>query len=207
MQSKNDYILQTYGDIIKEELNVKEIIPLDSAITVTKIYKPLGNKLSAKFGKDTGKIIQLGKEGYTNELPDGKLVISDGKHNEWLLNPDEYDVDYEWLSGDAMAADTGIVIKYDLEITPALAQEWLARELSRFLNQMRKDAGFSVEKKARCQYSTTSDILKNVITVRYDFLIKEALLSDIVDTKKPTGDHTDTFSTDEWSLIFALQTT
>jgi len=84
-----------------------------------------------------------------------------------------------------MAADTGIIIKYDLHITPELAQEGVARELSRFLNQMRKDGGFSVEKKADCLYFTKDPILKSAISKWEEFLIQEALLHDINEHKDP----------------------
>ncbi len=204
-QDKNTYIVDKYQDIIAEELNVKKIGVLDSAIVVKKIYKPLGNKLSAKFWKDTWRVIQLGKDGNTRELPDGSLVIFDKEKNEWILDKEDYDIQYEWLSGDEMAADTGIIIKYDLHITPELAQEGVARELSRFLNQMRKDAGFSVEKKADCLYFTTDPILQNAITNWEEFLIQEALLHNINEHKDPQGDHRDTFSTEEWSVVFALK--
>lgn len=205
IQDKNAYIVEKYHDIIAEELNVKKIGVLDNTIVVKKVYKPLGNKLSAKFGKDTGRVIQLGKDGNTRELPDGSLVIFDNEKNEWVLNKEDYDIQYEWLSGDEMAADTGIIIKYDLHITPEIAQEGVARELSRFLNQMRKDAGFSVEKKADCLYYTQDSILQSAITNREEFLIQEALLHTITEHKDPQGDHIDTFSTDEWSIVFALK--
>lgn len=204
-KDKNAYIVDKYQDIIAEELNVKKIGVLDAAIVVKKIYKPLGNKLSAKFGKDTGKVIQLGKDGNTRELPDGSLVIFDNAKNEWVLDKEDYDIQYEWLSGDEMAADTGIIIKYDLHITPELAQEGIVRELSRFLNQMRKDAGFSVEKKADCLYYTKDPILQSAITNWEEFLIQEALLDTINEHKDPQWDHRDTFSTDEGSVVFALK--
>lgn len=204
-QDKNVYIVDKYHDIIAEELNVKQIGVLDASIVVKKIYKPLGNKLSAKFGKDTGRVIQLGKDGNTRELPDGSLIIFDKEKNEWVLDKEDYDIQYEWLSGDEMAADTGIIIKYDLHVTPELAEEGIARELSRFLNQMRKNAGFSVEKKADCVYFTQDPILQSAITHWEEFLIREALLHEITEHKDPQGDHRDTFSTDEWSVIFALK--
>ena len=206
MTNNTDHILEKYSEIIQEELNVKDIVPLDKNFTIKKIYKPLWNKLSAKFGKDTGKVIQLGKQWNTKELPNGKLVIFDESNNERLLEKDDYDVDYEWLSGTDMAVDTGIVVKYDLHITPELAQEWLARELSRFLNQMRKDADFSVEKRAACLYNSDSKVLKDTIDNWKDFLIQEALLTDIVESKKLSWDHEDTFSLEEGSITFSLTT-
>jgi len=204
MSKKESYILEKYRDILSEELNVKDVKTLDDTVVIKKIYKPLGNKLSEKFGKETGKVIQLGKQWNAKALPNGQLVIFDNEKNERLLDPEDYDIDYEWLDGDEMAADTGIVVQLDLHITPELAQEWIAREISRFLNQMRKDSWFAVENKVDCVYHTDSDVLAKAITAWKDFLITEALLHDIIANTKPQWSHTDTFSIDEWSVIFAL---
>ena len=204
MSKKESYILEKYHDIISEELNVKDVKILDDSVVIKKIYKPLGNKLSTKYGKETGKIIQFGKQWNAKALPNGQLVIFDNEKNERLLDPEDYDIDYEWLDGDEMAADTGIVVQMDLHITPELAQEGIAREISRFLNQMRKDSWFAVEKKANCVYYTDSDVLATAINTWKDFLMTEALLQDIKADTKPQWSHTDTFSIDEWTIIFAL---
>nr|MBR6099692.1 hypothetical protein [bacterium] len=56
-----------------------------------------------------------------------------------------------------------MIAKLNLEITPELEREGVARELSRFLNQMRKDADFAVEDKVNMIYSNASENLKNII--------------------------------------------
>jgi hypothetical protein len=57
-----------------------------------------------------------------------------------------------------------MIAKLNLEITPELEREGIARELSRFLNQMRKDADFAVEDKVNMIYSNASENLKNIIS-------------------------------------------
>jgi len=42
-------LLEKYGDILKEEINVKEIDLFVSDTPIEKIFKPLGSQLSAKF--------------------------------------------------------------------------------------------------------------------------------------------------------------
>ena len=59
MTISTENLLNKYADIIKEEVNVKEIKELDNSLKIQKIFKPIGSQLSAKFGKDTGRIIQL----------------------------------------------------------------------------------------------------------------------------------------------------
>jgi len=62
MTTSTQALLKKYEDIIKEEVNVKKVEELDDSIKIQKIFKPIGSQLSAKFGKDTGKIIQYGKQ-------------------------------------------------------------------------------------------------------------------------------------------------
>ena len=72
-----------------------------------------------------------------------------------------------------------MIAKLELEITPELEREGVARELSRFLNQMRKDADFSVEEKVHLTYTTESQSLSAIISEFSDFLKGEELLASI----------------------------
>jgi isoleucyl-tRNA synthetase len=140
-------LLQKYEDIIKEEINIKEIKSLDNSLKVKKIFKPIGGQLSAKFGKDTGKIIQFGKMGNIKQKDNNQIVVFDDQWNEWTLENSDYEIAYEGLDGDNIAIDNEIIAKLDLTITPELAKEGVAREISRFINQMRKDAKYNVDDK------------------------------------------------------------
>jgi hypothetical protein len=88
-------ILEKYGEIIKEEVNIKDIQIMNNSIQTKKTFKPIGSQLSAKFGKDTGKIIQYGKQGNIKDAGDGKMTIFDNEGNERTLEQGEYEVAYE----------------------------------------------------------------------------------------------------------------
>lgn len=60
--------LNKYANIIKEEVNIKDLSSFDQSFQPKKVYKPIGSQLSAKFGKDTGQIIANGKQGNIREL-------------------------------------------------------------------------------------------------------------------------------------------
>jgi len=59
----------------------------------------------------------------------------------------------------------------------------MAREVSRFLNQMRKDADFNVDTKVDMYFDTKDQYMKEVINKFNDFLISEALLKSIDQSK------------------------
>jgi isoleucyl-tRNA synthetase len=198
-------LLKKYSEIIKEEVNVKKIEELDDSIKIQKTFKPIGSQLSAKFGKDTGKIIQFWKQWNIKDAGDGKMIIFDNEGNEWTLESSEYEIAYEWLEGDNMAVDQNIIAKLDLELTPELQREGVAREISRFLNQMRKDADYSVDSKVLMLFSTTDDNLASIVKEFKDFFKHEALISDIQSTDKPEGDIVALFTSNESTINFALK--
>lgn len=177
-------LLKKYWDIIKEEVNVKEISSFSSDKPLVKVFKPLGSQLSAKFWKDTGQIIANGKQWNIKELDNWKVEVFSNQWWSWILEAEDYEVVYEGLDDSNIAVDWNMIAKLDLQITPELEREWVARELSRFLNQMRKDADFAVEDKVAMSFSTQSDNLKNIISEFWDFLKWEALLLSIEEAKK-----------------------
>lgn len=177
-------LLKKYWDIIKEEVNVKEISSFSSDKPLVKVFKPLGSQLSAKFWKDTGQIIANGKQWNIKELGNWKVEVFSNQWWSWILEAEDYEVVYEGLDDSNIAVDWNMIAKLDLQITPELEREWVARELSRFLNQMRKDADFAVEDKVAMSFSTQSDNLKNIISEFWDFLKWEALLLSIEEAKK-----------------------
>lgn len=198
-------LLTKYGDIIKEEVNVKQIDEFDNSLKIQKTFKPIWSQLSAKFGKDTGKIIQFGKQWNIKDAGDGKMMIFDNEGHERILESTEYEIAYEGLEGDNMAVDQNIIAKLDLELTPELQREGIAREISRFLNQMRKDADYSVDTKVVMLYATTDENLANIVQEFKEFFKHEALISDIQSTQKPEWNIVALFTSNESTIEFALR--
>jgi len=198
-------ILDKYWEIIKEEVNIKEISSFSEKLNYQKVIKPIGSKLSWKYGKDTGKIIQMWKIWNVEEQNDWTLKVYDNDNNERFLTTDEFKISYEWLDEEGMAADKNIIWKLDLNITTELYQEGIAREVSRFLNQMRKEADYNVSDKVSMQYSTDDKQYKKVIEDFSDFLKTEALICDIKEVKDPEWDIVSIFNYEEKNISFSLK--
>ncbi|USN55155.1 MAG: hypothetical protein H6765_00645 [Candidatus Peribacteria bacterium] len=62
-------------------------------MVVSKRYLPRGDRLSSKFGKDTGAIIAAAKNGNLTETTTGITVHSGEQQRE--LSQDEYEIRYE----------------------------------------------------------------------------------------------------------------
>lgn len=196
-------LLKKYWDIIKEEVNVKEISSFSSDKPIVKVFKPLGSQLSAKFWKDTGQIIANGKQWNIKELENWKVEVFSPQGGSWILESEDYEIVYEGLDDPNIAVDGNMIAKLNLEITPELEREGIARELSRFLNQMRKDADFAVEDKVKMTYETSSTALKNIISEFSEFLKGEALLLSI-EERGESGAITAEFSSWDEKATIAL---
>lgn len=196
-------LLEKYGDIIKEEINVKRVDIYNSDKPITKIYKPLWWQLSAKFWKDTWQIISNWKQWNVREI-DGWIEVFDNNWHTWKLEELDYEIVYEWLDETDTTVEWNTIVKLDLEITEDLRREGIAREISRFLNQMRKDANFAVDARVNMHYQTENDEMKKIIIEFSDFLKDEALIIDISEWDCDNDTHSDTFESDNWNIRFWL---
>lgn len=199
-----DYILDKYWEIIKEEINVKDISALQNAWNIKRIFKPIGSQISAKFGKDTWNVIKFGKMWNIREWENGSMIVFDDAGNEWTLSNEDYEISYEWLDWKDVAADGDIIAKLDLHLTPELEMEWMAREVSRFLNQMRKDADFNIDARVQMYYQTSNDYMERVISNFREFLSHEALLSSI-NPWNVAWDIQAVFTIDDMTVTFTLK--
>lgn len=123
-------------DLIKEELNVKQVISISDASTLArKIAMVDARKVGPRVGGKVQELIKAGKAGEFEER-DGKIII---KGEE--LSLEEAKIVYQSIEGKSVAADHGIVVTINATLTPELILEGQARELIHAIQQLRKDAG------------------------------------------------------------------
>lgn len=166
---------QYYKDIIKEEMNVKDVVISKEVLHIAKkVCKPDARKIWPKYGKDVQSIIQKAKTGEFEELEANRIRVWD-----FVLEVDEYEVFYEKTDSTLdVEVGYGLVIAIDPIITDELKLEWYARDLVRFIQEARKEAGFNVNDKINLvvKWDWISDLLKTF----WEYIQSETL-SKIVD--------------------------
>lgn len=175
--------IEAVSDLIKAEVNVKEIVLLDDASGVlVKQIKPNFKALGPRFGKDMGliskeiqafskeQISQLDKEGSLNISIAGKNVI---------LTLEDVEITSQDIEGWLVANSNGITVALDITISPALKQEGIARELVNRIQNIRKDSGFEVTDKIKVQLKRNG-ILEEAILKNEAYIKSETLTSDLV---------------------------
>jgi isoleucyl-tRNA synthetase len=170
--------IEAVSDLIKAEVNVKEIELLDDASGVlVKQIKPNFKALGPRFGKDMG-LIAKEIQGFTaeqiNEL-DSKgeltLVIS-GK--SIILTSDDVEISSQDIPGWLVANANGITVALDITLTEELIDEGIARELVNRIQNIRKDSGFEVTDKIKIHLQH-NDLLEKAVKANENYIKSETL--------------------------------
>ena len=143
--------VEAISDLIKAEVNVKEIQLLDDASGVlVKQIKPNFKTLGPRFGKDMGLIskeIQNLNQEQINQLDreNSLELILSGK--SITLTSDDVEITSQDIPGWLVANANGITVALDITISEELRKEGIARELVNRIQNIRKDSGFEVTDK------------------------------------------------------------
>ena len=140
---------ELYQDIIKQELNVKELHFLSDMSQFTDYtFKPqlklLGKKLGKRLGEVRQALSELDGAAAKKELDDTgvlKLALPDG---ELDLTAEELLIDTAQKEGFTSISDRGLTVVLDTTLNDQLIEEGFVREIVSKLQSMRKDAGFNV---------------------------------------------------------------
>ncbi|MFG6358133.1 MAG: isoleucine--tRNA ligase [Acetatifactor sp.] len=150
MYIKADFSLDDfYVDIIKDELNVKEVVFTDDVREFTSYtFKPQLRTVGPKYGKQLGGIqktlASLDGNAAMDELKtSGKLVFEvNGVAVE--LTEDDLLISMARKEGYVSQEDSQMTVVLDTNLTQELVEEGFVYEIISKIQTMRKDAGFEV---------------------------------------------------------------
>jgi len=140
--------IEAVSDLIKSEVNVKEIELIDegSGLLVKQI-KPDFKKLGPRFGKDMKQVAsviqQFGQEEISKLEKEGEISILFNEKN-LTLNLDDVVISSQDIEGWLVANADGVTVALDVTIDEGLKNEGIARELINRIQNLRKDSGFEV---------------------------------------------------------------
>src|SRR5690554_3711150 len=158
--------IQMVADLIKAEVNVKEIELLDDASGVlVKQIKPNFKVLGPRFGKDMGlisKTIQAFSQEQINELEKNNTISIEINKNSIILSSEEVEITSQDIPGWLVASANGITVALDVTISEELKKEGIARELVNRIQNIRKDSGFEVTDKVKVQIQTEDEIAQQL---------------------------------------------
>ena len=165
--------LEEWKELNKELVDAKVLINMD----VIKAIAEKAHALRAKSGMKVRQplnVIQLTTPvvGWGIEILKNELNVENIKVDKKLHTPSGWIVDEE----ETMSLDTNL--------TDELKEKGVVRELVRFINAMRKDAGLKPSDNPVETYNTKSDYLKSVIEKYKDELVAGTSAGDLIETDK-----------------------
>jgi isoleucyl-tRNA synthetase len=172
--------VQKVEDLIKSEVNVKEIEYLESGNGfIKKKVKPnfvaLGKKLGAKMKAVTGALAKFSQEDIAALEKEGSYsLIIDGE--PLALHFHEVEISSDDVPGWMVANKGPVTVALDVTISPELISEGNARELVNRIQKIRKDNGYELTDRITVQV-TENDELKNSIA-RFNSYICAEILAD-----------------------------
>ena len=179
-----------YTDIIRDELNIKEVNFSDEVDNfVSYNLKPQLKTVGPKFGKQLNEIrtalAEIDGDGAKRTFDkDGKITLKLPSGDVMLLAEDVL-IEAKQKEGYFTVSDKGITVALDTVLTPELIEEGLTREVVSKIQTMRKEAGFNVIDHIFVYVSGDKDAVDCVM--KYADGISADTLADNISVAKPEG--------------------
>jgi isoleucyl-tRNA synthetase len=191
--------LRAFADVLADEVNVKTVRllaiddPQAARLGVTQQLTVNARAAGPRLGKDVQTAIRASKAGDWRLEDDGRLVCGGLE-----LLEGEYTLETVVRGHAAGGAGTdgadeavavlpsGGFVVLDLEVTPELAREGLARDLVRSVQQVRRDAGLAVGDRIVLTLASDDPAVPEAAREHEAMLARETLAVDVL--TRATGD-------------------
>jgi len=176
-------IVLAQKDVILDELNVKDLEVLPEDADVVDTYVNVNARvLGPKYGGEVQKIIKNVKEGNFEITDDGKVKVLD-----YVLEGEEVEIGYQGKEGCDASSEGGVVVVLDTAITDALRREGYARDVVRYIQDLRKEADYQVDDRIKVNISADGE-LKDAVEEYRDYVAQETLADQVVISADVDGD-------------------
>ena len=174
--------LQHVADLIRAEVNVKElvIVPADkSEIKLVKKIKPnfkvLGKKVGAQMKAVAAEINAMTQEQIAQIEAEGNYQLSTVNYQ---LIAEDVEILTEDMPGWLVVNNGVLTIALDIELTPELIEEGIARELINRLQNLRKSSGLDITDRI-CVQIVRNDAINAAVEHCSDYIASQVLANSI----------------------------
>ena len=168
-------------DLIKSEVNVKEMVIVlaeESEIKLVKKIKPnfkvLGKKVGGMMKQLAAAIAQMSQEDIATFETAGTFTLCD-----YALVAEDVEIITEDMPGWLVANNGTITIALDIELTPALIEEGIARELINRIQNLRKSSGLEITDRITVQLEKKAEIAAAVTNCN-EYIASQVLATSLV---------------------------
>ena len=199
IDSKNKKIISDLVELIKEELNVKEVVFEDNLGTyinfiVKPNFKEVGKILGPKI-KEFQEVLSKLSMDEVNKLRNDEGVVVTLSGEEFTIEPGMVDIRVESKEGfDATYKDNNFIV-LNTTLTSELVNEGLARETISKIQQIRKNNGFEITDRVKVFYEGSKEYT-NAISEFITNIMDETLAVEF----NEASDLTDSYDINEYKV-------
>ena len=205
--------LQHVSDLIKSEVNVKELLIVtaeDSEVRLVKRIKPnfkvLGKKVGANMKALAAAINAMSQEDIAKMEAEGAFDFRLSTF-DYTIVPEDVEIATEDMPGWLVMNEGQLTIALDIELTDQLIEEGIARELINRIQNLRKSSGFEITDRIIIELQDRPEI-HNAVLHFNDYIASQVLATDL---KLATFDleqsGLSTIEMDNYSLIINIKKT
>ncbi|ATA75497.1 isoleucine--tRNA ligase [Capnocytophaga sp. H2931] len=183
--------IEAVADLIKSEVNVKEIELLEDASgTLVKQIKPNFKTLGPRFGKDM-KLVVAQIQNFTQEdvqnIEKNREIIIKLAEKDVTLSIEDVEITTQDIEGWLVASSGGMLVALDIHITDELRKEGIARELVNRIQNIRKDSGFDVTDKINICIQKQKAV-EEAVSDNLEYIKSETLTSELTFAENVSGE-------------------
>jgi len=195
-------------DLILAEVNIKAIEYLDDTSgVIKKRIKPNFKTLGRRLGKDmkaaAQKIGSFSQEDIANLEKTGEYQLEVGD-TTYDLTLEDFEINAEDIPGLLVANDGQLTVALDVNITPELEAEGMARELVNRIQNIRKNKDFEVTDRIQVQVQQ-HDSLAPAIEQFGDYIKTEVLADELELSETVNGESEEVELTDGVTVGIVVQ--
>lgn len=174
--------IEAVADLIKSEVNVKEIQLLDDASGIlVKRIKPNFKVLGPKFGKEMKQIAQsigaLQQEDIQKIEQEGEITLE--IENKIInLQLQDVEISSQDIEGWLVASQGPLTVALDITINDDLRKEGIARELVNRIQNIRKESGYEVTDKIDIKIQKDG-FVENAVASNLKYIKAETLTAEL----------------------------
>ena len=185
IDAKNEELISDLVDLIKEELNVKEVKFIKDVenymnFTVKPNFKEVGKVFGSSIKEFQEKLLNLTVEDVT-KLQNGEVIKMNVANKDYDVDSTYVDIRTNSKEGFDVATDAFNFIILNTELTNDLVMEGIARELVSKVQNLRKAKDFDIADRITLYYNGDDEVTEAVN--KFNDFIKNETLSINIEVK------------------------
>ncbi len=178
--------IQSMKQLILDEVNVKELEFVEGQGILVKKVKCNFRTMGKKFGKlmkSVSNMVATLTQEQIAQLEQGSIRVILPEGEEALIELEDVEIYSEDIPGWTVANEGSLTVALDIQVTEALKQEGIAREIVKRIQTLRKESGFEITDRIaiQLQHHTLTD---DAVLAYKDYICGQVLSNSLEITEQ-----------------------